>query len=78
MFSLPPVTRNLIVACTVVYFLQSSTRLPIDAYFALWPPGELFQPWQLVTYAFLHGGFTHLLFNMFGLWMFGADPSSAS
>lgn len=73
MFSLPPVTRNLIVACTVVYFLQSSTRLPIDEYFALWPPGELFRPWQLVTYAFLHGGFTHLLFNMFGLWMFGAE-----
>ena len=30
-----------------------------------------FYPWQLLTAAFLHGSFTHLLFNMFGLWMFG-------
>src|SRR5699024_4798993 len=30
-----------------------------------------FQVWQLVTYAFMHGGFTHILFNMFALWMFG-------
>ncbi|MEI8133774.1 MAG: rhomboid family intramembrane serine protease [bacterium] len=32
-----------------------------------------FYPWQLVSYMFLHGGFTHLLFNMFGLWMFGTQ-----
>jgi membrane associated rhomboid family serine protease len=30
-----------------------------------------FRIWQLVTYAFMHGGFTHILFNMFGLYMFG-------
>lgn len=30
-----------------------------------------FWPWQLVTYGFLHGGFGHLFFNMFALWMFG-------
>ena len=41
--------------------------------FALWPPGSDFEPWQLVTYAFLHGGFTHILFNMLGLYMFGGE-----
>ncbi len=32
-----------------------------------------FQIWQLITYQFMHGGFSHLLFNMFGLWMFGME-----
>ena len=30
-------------------------------------------PWQIITYAFLHGNLTHLLFNMFGVYMFGSD-----
>jgi membrane associated rhomboid family serine protease len=29
--------------------------------------------WQPITYMFLHGGFMHLLFNMFALWMFGTE-----
>jgi membrane associated rhomboid family serine protease len=32
-----------------------------------------FAPWQLVTYAFLHGSFTHIFFNMLGLYMFGGE-----
>jgi membrane associated rhomboid family serine protease len=30
-----------------------------------------FHVYQFITYQFLHGGFTHLFFNMFALWMFG-------
>ncbi|MBQ8046558.1 MAG: rhomboid family intramembrane serine protease [Prevotella sp.] len=30
-----------------------------------------FEPYQLVTYMFMHGGWDHLFFNMFALWMFG-------
>ena len=49
---------------------------PIFFNFALWPlqssfPG--FQPWQLLTYGFMHGGLTHIAFNMFMLWMFGRE-----
>lgn len=41
-------------------------------WFALYfPKNDLFQPWQIVSHMFMHGGFTHLLFNMFALWMFG-------
>jgi len=47
--------------------------------FALYfPKNDLFQPWQIITHMFMHGGasttnfsITHLLFNMFALWMFG-------
>jgi rhomboid-like protein len=32
----------------------------------------LFKPYQLVTHMFAHGGFFHILFNMYALWLFGA------
>ena len=38
---------------------------------------ELFQPYQIVTHMFMHGGFFHLLFNMFALWMFGTQVERA-
>lgn len=73
MFSMPPATQALILSCVVVFLLQS---LGVDglAFFALWPVGSGgFMPWQVVSYAFLHGGLSHLVFNMFGLFMFGAE-----
>lgn len=57
----------------VCYLLQKSLGPAFEAQFALMPPGQGFLPWQLVTYAFLHGSETHIFFNMFGLWMFGRD-----
>jgi len=76
---MPPVTRALIVANVVVFLLQSVANHLLVIHLALWPvdagifsPGG-FQPWQLVSYSFLHGGLTHLLFNMFALYMFGGE-----
>lgn len=41
-------------------------------YGALWPLGSgRFEPWQLVSYMFLHAGFAHIFFNLLALWMFG-------
>jgi membrane associated rhomboid family serine protease len=77
--TMPPVTTALIVANVAIYFLQ--TLLPgLVVPFALWPLGAAgssggavaFEPWQLVTYGFLHGGLLHLAFNMFALYMFGS------
>lgn len=83
-FNLPPVTRNLLIANIVVFLLQQAFGAPIQQFFALWPWGPDhvfatvhglvsigFRPWQLITYAFLHGGVEHILFNMFALFMFG-------
>jgi membrane associated rhomboid family serine protease len=72
MLALPPVTRAIIIANVVVFLLQFVAGNLILSLFALWPVGDtLFQPWQLLTYSFLHEGFLHIFFNMFALYMFG-------
>jgi membrane associated rhomboid family serine protease len=82
---IPPVTLALLVANVLIFLLQSTGGDSILAHFALWPLGQsqpaqlddgsvvrvAFQPWQIVSYGFLHGDGWHLAFNMFALWMFG-------
>lgn len=46
---------------------------PIDSSALSLTAGGGFYPWQLLTYQFLHGGFFHLFFNLFALWMFGVE-----
>lgn len=73
---MPPVIKNLLIINVLVFMAQA--LLPhglgeaITRYGALyyWESPD-FGPWQYLTYMFLHGDFTHLLFNMFSLWMFG-------
>jgi membrane associated rhomboid family serine protease len=76
---MPPATTALIVANVAVFLLQNLAPQTFIAWFALWPfaagsmhAGVSFEPWQLVTYAFLHGSLLHLAFNMFALYMFGS------
>jgi len=76
------ITGLLIAANVIVFLLQLQHPDALLVRYALWPLvahevpdlGHVaFQPWQLVTSAFLHGGFAHLFLNMFALWMFGRD-----
>ena len=72
----PPVTQALLILNVIVYFLQQMNGSPVTEWFALWPPGGFesrFQLWQLVTYSFLHASTMHIVFNMLGLYTFGAD-----
>jgi membrane associated rhomboid family serine protease len=71
---------SLIAANVVMYLVQYFARGNLDDLLALWPltpiDGKVyFHLWQIVTYAFLHDTHSiyHLLFNMLGLWMFGAE-----
>ena len=63
-----------LILTSVIAFIAQSLSEGLIGTLALWPIGSgAFWPWQVVTYAFLHGNISHLAFNMFGLWMFGAD-----
>ena len=73
--NIPIVTRNLLIINVLVYLLASVVELGGKS---LTDWGALhffmasdFHVYQFITYQFLHGGFTHLFFNMFALWMFG-------
>ena len=75
-----PAVRALLILNIGIYLLQQYfTASDANAY-QLWPwtpyPVEgayPFEPWQVVTYAFLHGSYLHLLTNMFALLIFGPD-----
>ena len=78
--SMPPATRALLFLNVAIFVVQSLTGDLLVRPFALWPPASVqfpgapsFQLWQLLTYGFLHGGLTHLFFNMFALYMFGGE-----
>lgn len=71
--SFPPIVKNLIIINVLVFvagmFLEGQFDLLNE--FALKPIGVGFLPYQLATHMFTHASITHILFNMFGLWMFG-------
>lgn len=71
------VTYIIMAVCIAIFGLQMQAADGLLRSFALWPLGEGFQFWQIVTSAFLHGGVFHLAVNMFGIWMFGRDIESA-
>ena len=69
--SVPPATRALILVNVAVFLLQQVAGGLMSSLFALWPlDSGMFHPWQLITYAFLHGNLLHIFFNMFALFMF--------
>jgi membrane associated rhomboid family serine protease len=74
MQQLPPTTQALMLICTAVFCVQYLVPYEFSSWLMLHGPmSGRFMPWQVVSYAFLHGDFLHLFFNMLGLWMFGAE-----
>ena len=76
MNNMPTMTKNLLVinvlAFLATYVLQRS-GIDLNALLGLhFFKASNFHVYQFLTYMFLHGGFTHILFNMFALWMFGS------
>lgn len=72
--SFPPIVKNLIIINVLIFIAQTvfDKQYMLTARLALWPiDSPFFVPYQIATHMFTHGGFMHILFNMFGLWMFG-------
>lgn len=70
----PPIVKNLIIINVLVWIAQKmlDEKYNLTDKLALYPIGsEEFQPYQIATHMFAHGPLYHILFNMFGLWMFG-------
>lgn len=73
---LPVVVKNILILNGLfflgTYALGSVFNIDLVDLLGLhYPASGKFMPFQFTTYMFMHGGFTHILFNMFAVWMFG-------
>lgn len=73
---LPPVVKNLLIINGLFFVAQlsfeSAFNIDLPRILGLhFFQSDYFQPYQFVTYMFLHGDWMHIIYNMFALWMFG-------
>lgn len=71
MNNLTPVVKNLLIINVLMFIgtiWMGNERLVLAAFY---PTSDFFQPYQLITYMFMHANMGHIFFNMFGLYMFG-------
>src|SRR5918999_2555556 len=68
-----PWVLRLIIANAVVHLALEPRALPLPLDQLVLVPALIpYRPWTLVTYMFLHGGLSHILFNMLALYFFGS------
>lgn len=74
---LPPVVKNLLIINGIMFLATLALEqrgIPLTGYLGLYYfDSPLFQPYQILTHMFMHGGITHIFFNMFAVWMFGSQ-----
>ena len=69
---LPPATINIIIVNAILFLATLINQDFMIRTFAMFPPeSPLFRWWQIITHMFMHGGFWHILFNMYTLFIFG-------
>ena len=71
MSQVPQAVKSIIIINVLVAIMTFLNKGLMSKWFALDPIYFVYKPWQLVTYMFMHGGFFHLFFNMYTLFIFG-------
>lgn len=70
--NVPTVTKNLIIINVIIFIATLiNENFMISAFALFYPTSQYFHWWQLVTHMFMHGGFWHIFFNMYTLFIFG-------
>ncbi|ASK31167.1 rhomboid family intramembrane serine protease [Chryseobacterium sp. T16E-39] len=69
--NIPPITRNIIIINIIVFIACYIFPQLYNTLSAYYPFSPNFKSWQIITHMFMHGGLTHILFNMLTLWSFG-------
>lgn len=74
-YGLPKAVKSLLIINVAVFIVTTFVSFPWNWLFGLVPSyiNHKFWLWQFFTYMFLHGGVSHIFFNMLGLWMFGSE-----
>jgi membrane associated rhomboid family serine protease len=73
MRNLPTVVKNLIIINILVMIMMALNEELMVEHFALYfPASPFFRIWQIFTHLFMHGGFAHIFFNMYSLFIFGS------
>ena len=70
--NVPKAVKHIILINVLMLVLTYLNNPLMSKWFALNPISFIWKPWQLVTYMFMHGGFGHLFFNMYTLFIFGS------
>jgi len=74
--NMPAVTKNLLIINILIFIITlifNAQNVYLIGELGLFYFGSpLFEPYQIISHMFMHGGFAHIFFNMFALWMFGS------
>ena len=71
--NIPVAVKNIIIINILVMIMTSLNRpFMIEKFALFYPTSPFFHWWQPLTHMFMHGGFWHLFFNMYTLFIFGS------
>ena len=70
--SIPPVTKNIIIINVLIWIMaELKPDFMYETFSLFYPTSPFFKSWQIITHMFMHGGFWHIFFNMYTLFIFG-------